>query len=133
MQQGVRGLGRWNDGVMKKLGKTEFARLQRKTANEYESTLWQLLRNRQIRREKFRRQHPIGEYTVDFYCAEIKLVFEVDGKHHFTNEGRRYDARRDEELKKRGIKVLRFSGKRIVLHGQEVLAEIAAFIDATSS
>ena len=118
---------------MKRLNKIEFARLQRKTANDNEYTLWQLLRNRQIRGKKFRRQHPIGEYIVDFYCAEVKLVIEVDGKHHFTEKGRRYDARRDEELKKRGLRVLRFTGKQVDLHGREVLTEIAAVIDAASA
>ena len=118
---------------MKKLSRIEFARQRRKAANDFENNLWQLLRNRQVRGKKFRREHPIGEYTVDFYCAEVQLVIEVDGKHHFTEEGRRYDAKRDEELKRRGLKVLRFTGKQVELHGRKVLAEIAAVIDAASA
>lgn len=117
---------------MKRLSTTEFARLQRKTANAYEHKLWQLLRNRQIRGKKFRRQHPIGIYTVDFYCAEAKLAVEVDGSHHFTEEGRAYDAKRDAYLANLGMKVLRFTGKQLDLHGQEVLDKIGSALDVAT-
>ena len=103
-----------------------FARLQRQTANSYEQLLWQLLRNRQRCKMKFRRQHPLGKYTADFYCAEVKLVVEVDGAHHLTEQGRQHDTIRDQWMMEQGILVLRFTGKRIEFETLEVCNEIDA-------
>ncbi len=74
----------------------EFARFLRRTSNAYEQLLWEMLRNRQRCKMKFRRQHPLGKYTADFFCAEAKLVVEIDGTHHFTEQGQRHDAIRDQ-------------------------------------
>jgi len=76
-------------------GAIEFARNLRKTATNSEALLWQLVRDRQRCGKKFRRQHPLGIYTVDFYCAEAKLVLEVDGTPHATPEGKQKDEARD--------------------------------------
>jgi very-short-patch-repair endonuclease len=104
------------------------ARLQRQTANSYEQLLWHLLRNRRRCQMKFRRQHPIGTYTADFYCAEARLVVDVDGAHHLTKKGRRHDAIRDRWIMEQGILVLRFRGKRIELETLEVCNEIDAIL-----
>ncbi len=61
---------------------TLFARNQRATANEFSQDVWQMLRNRRCRNQKFRREHPIPPYTVDFCCVALKLIIEIDGKHH---------------------------------------------------
>lgn len=70
--------------------------------------MWDILRNRRLANTKFRREHPIGIYTVDFVCLELKLVVEVDGKDHFTTEGQRRDERRDCYLRDEGYEVLRY-------------------------
>ncbi len=74
-----------------------------------ERLLWRLLRTRQFLGLKFRRQHPVGPYIVDFYCAERRLAVELDGGQHFTVEGLAYDRRRTEYLASRGVRVVRFT------------------------
>jgi len=64
-------------------------------------------------RRKFRRQHSIKNYIVDFYCSSEKLVVELDGAGHYTTSGDREDYSRDEELKKLGVKVLRFENEDV--------------------
>ncbi len=107
----------------------EFARLQRACANTYEELLWQLLRNRKRKGMKFRRQHPLGIYTLDFYCAEAALDIEIDGTHHFTEQGKAYDAARDRWMNSQGIEVLRFSGKEVEFETESVLCSIDAALE----
>ncbi|WP_390621071.1 endonuclease domain-containing protein [Stieleria neptunia] len=66
-----------------------------------------MLRNRRCRNQKFRREYPIKPYTVDFCCVDLKLIIEVDGKQHQTDEGRQYDQRRDQYLPSEGTKSCR--------------------------
>jgi very-short-patch-repair endonuclease len=99
----------------------DFARHLRQTATSYEDFLWQLLRNRQRCGKKFRRQHPLGIYTADFYCAEAKLDVEVDGSPHDTVEGKRKDEARDAWMRSQGIEVLRFGGWQVESETQQVL------------
>jgi len=73
-----------------------------------EKKLWRYLRDRRLARAKFRRQHPIGPYIVDFYCDEARLAIELDGGGHGHEEEAAYDALRTSELAKLGIRVLRF-------------------------
>ncbi len=63
-----------------------FARDQRGYANEFSSRVWQLVRGRQILGEKFRREHPVGRYALDFVCLDLKLDLELDGKDHLSQE-----------------------------------------------
>ncbi len=102
----------------------EFARDLRQSARSYEALLWQLLRNRQRCGKKFRRQHPLGIYTADFYCAEAKLVVEVDGSPHQTSEGQRKDEARDAWMRGQGIEVLRFGGFEVEEDTRQVLERI---------
>ena len=62
---------------------------------------------------KFRRQRPFGRFIVDFYCAELKLVIEVDGDSHFTEQGLAYDAERTQFLESLGLKVVRFTNAEV--------------------
>jgi very-short-patch-repair endonuclease len=64
----------------------------------------------------FRRQRPIGDYIVDFYCAKAKLVIELDGSGHYTDAGRRYDARRTAYLESLCLRVIRFSNHDAEAH-----------------
>ncbi len=62
---------------------------------------------------KFRRQRPFGRFIVDFYCAELKLVIEVDGDTHFTDQGITYDAERTQHLESMGLRVVRFTNAEV--------------------
>jgi very-short-patch-repair endonuclease len=84
------------------------ARRLRRNATDAEKRLWSRLRNRRIANLKFRRQHPIGNRTVDFFCAEAKLAIELDGSGHLTDNARKSDLDREIELHEKGIRVLRF-------------------------
>ena len=111
---------------MKPMNPIEFARFQRQTADEFERLMWQLLRNRQRCNKKFRRQHSLGIYTVDYYCVEEKLVIEVDGDSHVSEKAKQYDAARDRWMQNQGIRVLRFTCTQIDKNTQQVLATIDA-------
>ena len=73
----------------------KFARRQRATTNGFAQDVWQMLRNRRCRGQKFRREYPIPPYTADFCCVAIKLVIEIDGEPHTTEAGRHHDQQRD--------------------------------------
>jgi type I site-specific restriction endonuclease len=100
------------------------ARELRKNQTDAESLLWQMLRNRQIEDAKFRRQHPIEPYILDFYCHEKKLAIELDGGQHNTNEGKEKDQKRTEFLKSQGIRVLRFWNNDVLQNTESVLEVI---------
>ena len=102
----------------------EFARYLRQSSSSYEQYLWQLLRDRQCRGIKFRRQHPIGPYTADFYCVEAKLDIEFDGAPHNTAEGKQKDDARDAWMRSQGITVLRLDGYLVESETQQVLEKI---------
>ena len=82
------------------------ARTLRKNLTDAEKRLWQKINRRQIGAFKFRRQHPIGEYIVDFVCLERHLIVELDGGQHAAQVA--YDDQRTAWLKSRGYRVLRF-------------------------
>lgn len=71
-----------------------------------EQALWHLLRRRQISGVKFRRQHPFGDYILDFVCLENRLVIEVDGGQHVRQA--EYDKNRTQKLQAAGFRVIRF-------------------------
>ena len=91
--------------------------------SEPEKYLWQVLRNQQMG-VKFRRQHGIGHYIVDFYCPELKLVIEVDGESHFSEEGRANDNIRDQFMLALGIITLRFKNKDVIQDIDAIQREI---------
>ncbi|MFZ2971604.1 MAG: endonuclease domain-containing protein [Ferribacterium limneticum] len=92
---------------------TTLARANRKAPTPAENLLWQkVLRSRQFDGHKFHRQKPIGPYVVDFYCAELKLVIEVDGDSHA--EQAEYDAQRTAFLGSHGLHVLRYANRDIL-------------------
>jgi very-short-patch-repair endonuclease len=78
-----------------------------------ERMLWQALRHRGLAGLKFRRQHPIDRYILDFYCHERQLAVELDGFHHFNPERRAYDSVRTLYLEGAGIRVIRFTNAQI--------------------
>jgi adenine-specific DNA-methyltransferase len=96
----------------------------RHNATDAERLLWQLLRNRQLKGAKFRRQYPVASYIVDFYCHEARLVIEVDGSGHLEDKQARYDAERTENLEAEGLHVLRFWNHEVLNKTQLVLEVI---------
>jgi very-short-patch-repair endonuclease len=102
----------------------ELAQQLRRNQTDAEKLLWCLLRNRQLANAKFRRQHPINGYIADFYCHEHKLVVELDGGQHFTEEGVEKDAHRTKRLNESDIRVLRFSNSQVLIEIEAVLQVI---------
>ena len=122
--------GRRSDGF-KFQGLVEQARELRKKQTSAEEILWQLLRNRQLADLKFRRQHQIGNYIVDFFCAEHNLVVELDGNVHDSPDRRKIDAKRDAYLRSLGHTVVRFPNARVFEDTQRVLQEIIEAVPET--
>lgn len=89
--------------------------------------MWQLVRNRQIAGAKFRRQHPVKPYVLDFYCAEVRLAVELDGGQHAESSR---DRARDAYLSARGITVLRFWNNQVLCETEAVLEAIYAAVCA---
>ena len=85
-----------------------------------EKLLWSHLRNRQFLNLKFRRQHPIAPYIVDFFCEECSLIVELDGGQH-TPEA---DQKRSELLINRGYKILRFWNQDVIVNIEGILQTI---------
>jgi very-short-patch-repair endonuclease len=83
------------------------ARLLRENMTYFEKLLWERLKGKQIDGHRFRRQHPIDFFIVDFYCHDARLVVEIDGEIHSQQE--EYDDGRSAEKEKYGIKVIRFT------------------------
>jgi very-short-patch-repair endonuclease len=99
---------------------SDLARRLRKESTDAERRLWRELRDRRLSGYKFRRQHPIGPYVVDFVCLEHNLVIEVDGGHHLLQE--HADRKRSEHLASLGFRMIRF-------WNDEVLAQTPAVLD----
>lgn len=100
----------------------QFARELRQPLTPAEASIWRLLRNRNLG-FKFRRQHEIQIFIIDFYCAEVKLCIEIDGDSHLEKDQQEYDAARTEYLESLGRTVIRFTDHDVrhninaVVHG----------------
>lgn len=103
------------------------ARKNRAKMTEAETILWERLRC-YLRPIRFRRQHIIGDYIVDFACLQKMLVIEVDGEYHSTDEQKALDDLRTEYLNKIGFSVIRFTNEQVVNHIDDVLAHIEELI-----
>jgi very-short-patch-repair endonuclease len=106
-------------------GLTGIARKLRKHSTDTEQHLWNHLRDRQMEGFKFRRQHAIGRYVVDFVNLEKKVVVEMDGGQHTLDLG---DKIRDEWLRAEGYKVLRFWDNQVLSDLEGVLETIREFL-----
>ncbi len=102
----------------------KFRKQLRNNLTPAEATLWTHLQKKQLAGRKFRRQHSIGKYVVDFYCPAEKLVIELDGADHYTPAGSDYDDKRDAYLKSLGLKVIRFENLEVFNYLDAVLEEI---------
>jgi len=99
------------------------ARDHRHPLTPAEARVWAKVRNRGLG-FKIRRQHPVWRFIADFYCAEAKLVIEIDGDSHTEPEQAAYDAARTEWLETREYKVIRFTNDDVYKHLDDVLKEI---------
>ena len=102
----------------------EFAKQMRKSPTIAENTLWKYLSNKQMQGLKFRRQHPLGNFILDFYCHEIKLSIELDGETHDEQTQKEYDIVRTKLLNEKGIFEIRFANEIILNHITDALNEI---------
>ena len=102
----------------------EFARNLRKEQTEAEHLLWALLRDRRFLGFKFRRQHPVDPYVLDFYCHEASLGIELDGGQHNEPENEAHDRKRTEFLAQKGIRVLRFWNNEVFSETEGILRSI---------
>jgi very-short-patch-repair endonuclease len=98
-----------------------FAREQRERSNEFALDIWQMVRDRRCRGQKFGREYPIAPYTADFCCTSLKLIIEVDGESHQSAVGQCRDEARDRFLAEQGYQV-----RRLRLRGYEVLRDPAS-------
>ena len=99
------------------------ARDLRQRSTPPEQLLWLALRNGQIGGLKFRRQHPIGPYVVDFYCDSVGLVVEVDGMSH--DDKVRQDAAKTKHIESQGLRMLRVANEDVICDLDAVTREIA--------
>ena len=100
-------------------------RALRNNATSVEGTLWRYLKRSQLRGRKFRRQHSIGPYVVDFYCPAEKLAVELDGETHNDPGRREYDDEREAYLRDQDIRIVRFENKEVFENLEVVLEGIA--------
>ncbi len=105
----------------------ERARAMRKNPTEAEKKLWMVLRGKNLEGYKFRRQHPIGPYIVDFCCLKKKLVIEVDGGQHLDQQDK--DLERTLFLKSRGFHVLRFWNDEVLNRTDDVCNTILQILN----
>jgi len=96
----------------------------RNNSTEAEILLWNCLKGKQLDGRKFRRQHSIRNYIVDFYCPEEKLVIELDGEFHFEDEVKKYDEKRTGLINNLGIKLIRFENQEVLYNLDNVLKSI---------
>jgi very-short-patch-repair endonuclease len=101
-----------------------YSRELRKNMTDAERYLWSKVRMRQVRGCQFYRQRIIGDYIVDFFCPRAKLVIEVDGGQHSSDEITAADEERDEYLKSKGLKVIRFNDIEVLRNIEGVVEKI---------
>lgn len=101
----------------------------RKNETDAERLLWALLRDRQLNGLKFRRQHPLGGYILDFYCHEELLAVELDGSGHLDDAQVRHDEQRTKDLEALGVRVLRFWNHEVLSNPQGALLAILAAVE----
>ena len=106
------------------------ARELRENMTETEKIMWELLNNDPFRKFKFRRQHPLGNYILDFYSHKLELSIEIDGEYHDKHEQKEYDRLRTEFIAFQGIQELRFKNHEVLNDLGEIKFRIQAHINS---
>ena len=109
------------------------ARSLRQSETATELLLWELLRGRRLHGCKFRRQHAIGKYVVDFYCHELRLVVEIDGGVHETPEQQTSDRIRQADIEETGVSFLRIPTSLVQHDLQTVIRRLESHIRSLRS
>ena len=104
----------------------EFRHELRNSLTPAEVAFWNLVKSSKLNGRKFRRQHSVGNYILDFYCPSEKLAVELDGDHHYSANGEAYDRERKAYLESKGIIVLRFENQLVFTETEWVLDVIRA-------
>ena len=105
----------------------ENARKLRNKLTSAEQTFWLRLKE-QLPDYKFRRQHPISIYIADFYCHKLKLVIEIDGSIHNSNEAKLDDEKRQKDLENLNLTVTRFTNEQIKNEVEDVIEIVTSTI-----
>ncbi len=129
--EGVSGEAKHHSALPQQL--LAYARELRSKATDVENLLWHLLRRNQILGFGFRRQHPLGDYILDFYCHQVKLVIELDGGQHAEDTQQTYDEKRSTWLQSQGITVLRFWNNEVLTNTEGVLQTIFDWLSAKAT
>lgn len=105
------------------------ARSLRNSMTRPEIIFWSKIRSKQIFGLKFRRQQPICDYIVDFYCDSIKLIIEIDGEIHNNSDNIQYDKIRETDLINHGFQILRFDNDEVEFNLDSVLLRLNSFLE----
>ena len=105
----------------------------RKEQTDAERQLWNQLRNKQMNGYKFFRQYGIGSYIADFYCPALKVVIEVDGGQHYSEDGKIYDDQRDKFFRTLDIRTIRFNNLDVLRNLEGVVENLQKELPLTPS
>ena len=108
-------------------GMIEQVRELRKHQTEAEAIFWQLVRNKKFQGLKFRRQHQIGDYIVDFYCHKLRLVIELDGDLHKSKGQIWHDKRKDKYLETMGCHIIRIENRTFLKVPERLFEKIETY------
>ena len=106
----------------------QYAEKLRRSMTDAEKIIWEKVCKNQLG-VRVRRQHPLWKFIADFYCHEVKLIIEIDGKIHLTSGNKEYDISRDITLNNFGIKIIRFTNDKVINEPNKVIEEIKSTIE----
>ncbi len=107
----------------------EKARQLRNNMTKHETIIWEQLKRNKILGLRFKAQHPIHKYAVDFYCHKLRLAIEIDGENHQKPSQLEYDVGRTADLNNFGIHVMRFTNLEVESNLENVVEQIRAFCE----
>ncbi len=110
-----------------------YARDMRKIPTESEKVMWNILRKFRYKGYIFRRQHPVDIFIADFYCHKLKLIIEVDGDVHNSEQAIDYDDGRSSELEKYRLNIIRFTNNQVLNEPENIILQIQDFISLLTS
>jgi very-short-patch-repair endonuclease len=111
----------------------KYAQEMRKNPTESEKALWNILRKFRYKGYIFRRQHPVDIFIADFYCHKLKLIVEVDGDVHDSDQAMEYDDGRSAELEKYGLNIIRFTNDQVLKETDNVTFQLQNYIAKLTS
>ncbi|MGA9364243.1 MAG: endonuclease domain-containing protein [Bacteroidota bacterium] len=119
--------------IYNKSSETDKRRMLRRSMSKAEVLLWTHLSRKQMLGYKFRRQHGVDQFVIDFYCPKLRLAVEIDGPSHAEQEAVEYDKMRQSYIEALGIRFLRFQNDEIYEDMQSVLESVASKIKSLTT